>query len=364
MKRVARLSSFALFIVTMLSGILLSTLLFRLAQTTSFQPPGMSARPYTGTMTDAQKLYIGARSATSELLFKIAFATLAALIGLQMSNAQSRFSQRGIFAAAGLLFTSLYAAFLFQVGVSRSMEASLDEMFGAVLGYPIMLQFWFLFAALVLIAASLFRGPRHHAAVIAFAALLGAVPLQAETTASRQCVSGWAKSHDIELSPAATADAARVVEILAAKQKLKVTAGNRCAVVTTMLDAVRYTALRDGKPETGTAAGDALAKMLRDARKTAEAPNFSPGELLRQLLSIAQIWTVDSGVFDIDAKETLFVTVISRSDPKRPQWLGYTRWLLRLPPGSYNIRLADGTRIVFDRTIDLAADARVPIDIR
>jgi hypothetical protein len=348
----------------MLGGILLSTILFRLAQTTSFQPAGTKARPYTGIMTDAQKLYIGARSATSELLFKISFATLAALIGLQLSNAQSRVSQRGIFTAAGLLFTSLYAAFLFQVGVSRSMEASLDEMFGAILGYPIMLQFWFLFAALVIIAAALFRNPRHGAAIMAFVALLGAAPLQAETPASRQCVVDWAKSHDIQLPSAAAKDAARVIEILAAKRGLKVTTGNRCAVVTTMLDTVRYTALRDGKPETGAEAGAALAKMLRDARKTAEAPNFSPGELLRQLLSIAEIWTVDSGIFDIDAKDTLFVTVISRSNPKRPQWLGYTRWLLRLPPGSYNVRIADGTRIVFDRTIDLAADARVPIDIR
>lgn len=364
MKRAARLSPFALFIVTMLAGIAVSTMLFRRAQSISLQPAGSSARPYTGTMTDAQKLYIGARSATSELLFKIAFATLAALIGLELSNAQSRLSQRGIFTAAGLLFTSLYGAFLFQVGVSWSMEASLDEMFGPVLGYPILLQFWFLFAALVIIAAALFRNPRHRAVVMAFVALLGAAPLQAKTTTSRQCVADWATTHDIGLPPAAVGDAARVVEILAAKRGLKVTGDNRCAVVTTMLDTVRYTALRDGKPETGAEAGAALAKILRDARKTAEAPNFSPGELLRQLLSIAEVWTVDSGIFDIDAKETLFVTVISRSDPKRPQWLGYTRWLLRLPAGSYNIRIADGTRIVFDRTIDLVTDARVPVNVR
>jgi len=352
---------FALFIVTMLAGIIASTLLFRIAQNVSLAPPHKTIRPYDGAATDAQKLYLAARTSTSDLLFKIAFAALAALIGLQLSEKRrAYFSERGIFAAAGLLLASAYAAFLFQIGVSRCMDASLDDMFGPILSYPILCQFWFLFAGVVIVAAALFRRPRRATLAAAFVAVLACRAASADP-AYKDCARSWAEIHSTALPTAATDDAARLVEHLVARQELHVAKSDRCAVAATMLDAVRYTALRDGSPETGVAAGKALAAILRAAREAAEAPNLSPGELVDRLMSIAEIWSVASGIFDIVSPKTLFVTVTDLAGSGE-QWLGYTRLLLRLPPGRYRIRAADGTKVVYEADVALARNARVPVD--
>jgi hypothetical protein len=346
----------------MTAGMALSTLVFRYAQTVSLTPPSVAPPPYTGSVTEAQKLYISARTATSELLFKLAFTTLAALIGVEASEStRIRLSQRSVFAAAGLLFTSLFAAFLFQIGISHCMEASLDDMFGPILAYPILLQFWFLFAAAAIVAAALFRKPRRAAMAAAMFVVL-ATPVAA-APAYRDCVRTWAESQSIPLPAKASVDAEKLIKRLAAVQELEVAPADRCAVASTILDAVRYTALRDGKPAAGQEAGTALASMLHDARKAAESPNLSPGELVQQLLSIAEIWTVASGILDIDAAKTLFVTITDRSGGRPTQWHAYTRCRLRLPPGKYNVRAAEGTRIVFDKDVQLDRDARVPLRV-
>ena len=356
-----RPTPFTLFVVIMLSGIIVSTLLFRTAQNASLTSFHRTLRPYDGVATDAQKLYLAARTNTSDLLFKITFAVLAAVIGLQLSETKrAYFSERGIFSAAGLLLASVYAAFLFQIGVSRCMEASLDDVFGPVLNYPILCQFWFLFAGVVIVAAALFRRPRRATLTAVFVAVLACRAASAET-AYKTCVGSWAQGHSIVLPATATDDAARLVKHLVVRQTLQPSDSNRCAVTATMLDEVRYIALRDGSPETGVAAGKALATVLRAARERAEAPNLSPGELVDQLMSIAEIWKVASGMFDIVSGKTLFVTVTDLTGSGE-QWLGYTRLRLRLRPGRYRIRAADGTKVLYEADVALARNALVPID--
>jgi hypothetical protein len=85
---------------------------------------------------------------------------------------------------------------------------------------------------------------------------------------------------------------------------------------------------------------------------------------MASLAAIAEFWKVPAGVLDIDAKKPLFVTVTDHGPRSRGvQWLRYTHCVLRLPPGRYGIRAADGSRIVFNSEIDLPRDARVPIDV-
>ena len=362
--RLRNITPFTILVATMLAGILAATLLFRYADRATLSVPGEPvARPYSGSVTDAQKLYIAARTATSELLFKIAFATFGALIAFQLSDARrARFSERGVFAAAGLLLTSLYASFLFQIGVSHCMEASLDDMFGPILNIPILCQFWFLFIAVVVVAAALFRGPHRSAIGATIVAVLICQGAYAGTT-SRRCVRDWASSRSVELSETATNDAAALVDRMMMREKLAVLESDQCAVSATMLDAVRYRVISEGKPLTGTEGGAALAEVFHSARRAAESPNLSPGELIDSLVAIAEFWSIPAGVIDIDAKKTLFVTVTDRSPQSHgSQWLRYTRCILRLPPGLYEVRVAEGTHIVFDKEVDLAPDGRVPID--
>jgi hypothetical protein len=365
MKRRLRVSPFAIFAITMLLGMIVATLVFRHAQTLALAHPApRSTQPYTGHVTDAQQLYIEARTATSELLFKLAFAALTALIGIEASEgARARFPQRGLFAAAGLLFTSIYAAFLFQNGVGLCMEASLDDMFGPILAYPIVLQFWSLFAAAAIVATALFQKPGRIAAIITTLMAIAPRPALAAPL-YRDCVTSWAAARSITLPREAAQDAEQLIGRVVARQELKVAAKDRCAVATTLLDDVRYMALRERKPAVGTAAGAALAPMLHEARVAAESPNLSPGELVERLLSIAEVWSVASGILDIDADKPLFVIVTDRLSRPQKQFYEYTRCVLRLRPGKYNVRVAQGTRIIFDNDIELAADARVPLVVK
>src|ERR1051325_6460396 len=359
------LSPLVVFFSTMLAGLVVTTVLFRSADRETLSPPGQSHRVYTGQATDAQKLYIAARTAASELLFKVAFAAFGGLAALQLSEkSRALVSERGVFAAAGLLLTSLYASFLFQMGVSRCMEASLDDIFGAVLTVPILCQFWFLFVAIVIVAVSLFRGTRRATAaaalVIALVACRGAYATPATTAA---CITSWASPRRVQLPAGARRDGVARVTGMAARQQLAVAAADRCIFAETMLDAVRYTAIEDGNPVSGAEGGEALAKIIRDARRAAESPNLAPGGLMASLSSIAQIWEHTAGVIDIDAKKPLFVLVTDRRPASRgQQWAAYTRCVLRLEPGRYAVRVAEGTRVVYDAEVEVVRGGRVPID--
>jgi hypothetical protein len=240
------LSPLMLFLVTMLLGVTIATLLFRQADRSTLAPPGLNVHPYTGAVTDAQKLYIESRNATSELLFKAAFTTFGALVAFVVSGARGAVSaERGIFAGAGLLLSSMYAAFLYQIGVSRCMEASLNDMFGPILNVPILCQFWFLFVAVMLVAVALFQGSRRPAMTAAILALLVGRAAHAEPTPLR-CVHEWAQSRSVELPAPAERDAVALVDRLAAREELTVTEKDRCTVTATMLDAVRFSTLHEG----------------------------------------------------------------------------------------------------------------------
>ena len=360
-----RLTPFALFVILMIGGVAFATIVFKAAQREMARDAQKRvARPYTGAASDAQKLFLESRSGTSQRLFEIAFAAAAALLALQFSEKQRpQFSGHGVFGAFGLLVASIYSALLFQIGVSRCLEASLDDMFGPILTYPVLCQFWFLLAAVVLTAASLFRRPRGRLAVAMLVSLLSFSAGAAGIPSYSQCVTTWASSRSLILPDKGVVDAAKLVERLRARQKLTVNAQERCALTATILDAVRYAAISQGQPSTGKEGGEAMAILLRAARQAAEEPTLSPGELIGVLASIAEIWSVPSGIVDIDAPRTLFVTVVDRAAPAKNQWRAYTRCVLRLPPGTYAVRAALGSRIVYRGDIKVVDRARIPLDI-
>jgi pimeloyl-ACP methyl ester carboxylesterase len=379
MSRIRSLSPFTIFVLVLLAGLTLVTVLFRKAQTdamfrktrsagaapadaTKGRSPAMSAPSGVSgaqsTVTDAQKLYLESNTGASELLFNLAFASLSALLALQYSEKRPvRLSAFGVFAASGLLLTSIYAAMLFRFGVSHCLEANLSDIFSTVLSYPILCQFWFLFSAIAVIAASLLRPSRYGmlALVLAAAAVSGpsvaAAPTIAPCVAAGPtlgpCVEAWATSRGLQLTTKAISDADTVIRRVADKEKVRLEDTNRCAFSESVLDAIRSIALRDGHEAKGGAGGTAVAALLIDARASLEASTVSAGELVDRLLSIAEIWTVASGVLEIHAERILSVTVTA-AGKTREQWNGYTpRWLLRLPPGSYDLIASDdgGTRV-------------------
>jgi hypothetical protein len=354
-----KLTPFALFLALFLSGCTLATVIFRHGQSLSMSAEGGDAAPSNVDVTDTQKTYIESRSAASERLFDLAFASLAALLGLRFSEkTRVRIDGHGPFAACGLLLVSIYSAFLFQVGVGHALEGPLNEIYGPALSYPIVLQFWSLFGAALILAVSLFRpaGRRMNPLILAAGtvAMLFAPPVRAQSQPGLEaCVRSWAASRDLELPGEAVQDATKLVEGVARKREIVLSLVDPCDWTGTLLDEIRFTAISDGGAARGDAAGRVLAPLFHSAVKALEDPTFASGDLLDRLLSIAQVWREPSAIVEVEAgTRSLFVTILDPRHPQRPR-RGYTRWTVRLPPGSYELRASERGKIVEKRTIAL-----------
>jgi hypothetical protein len=365
------LTPFVTFLLLTGLGILGSTGLARYAQRSFDRPdPDAVAAPQKAEVDETQKLFIASRTGGSDLLFKIAFASLGALLGLRFSEKTSvLIGSHSHFAAASFLLCSIYNAFLYQESVAHVLEGPLLAMYGPELRYPVLCQFWFLFAAVVLLAASLFRPSRRAVAAVVVLVLSAGCSALAQDPASplSACAGQWGQSRSVELDTTAARDLATLAERIARRREVDLVAlseTDRCSFVASLADHVRFTAISDGAPSEKSGLGAAVKALLRQAVESTESPNFSAGEFLDRLLGLAQIWREPSAVLDIDSgTRTLFVSV---TDPVRPQtstWKGYTRFLLRIPPGTYQLSAAEDGILVTRRTITVKDGDRTPISI-
>lgn len=365
MKKSRSISPFTLFLVLLLGGLLASTWVARRAQRLSMSPKADATRGVSGELCSTQKAYLDAQRASSELLFKLAFGALGALLGLRLSEKTgTKVAGHGPFAAAALLLVSIYSAFLLQTGISFSVEGPPEAVFGPVLTHPILLQFWSLFGAVLILALALFRPTR--AAKVAAALCLGLLmPASAqEAKPPEDCIQRWSESRGLSPSAETVADMNLLVERVASRRELSLENVDRCELSDTVFDAVRFSAITDSGGNTPAETNAALTQLFRDTVKAAENPTFSPGQLLEDLLSVAQIWKEPSGIVDVDGRgKTLFISII---DPKRPTertWKGYTRWLIRLPPGSYELTASEGGRRVDRRRVEVKDGDRVALTL-
>ncbi len=377
------------FLVVVLVSVLASTWLLRLAQSEAMRRV-RAETPQSAEISSTQERFLASRGAGSELLFKLAFASLGALLGLRFSDkAQLRIGSHAHFAAAGLLLGSIYNAFLYQESVAHVLEGPLEMLYGAELRYPVVCQFWFLFAAVTLLAVSLFRPSRKIAGALLFALAVGLTPAAGQRPAVTepqpsaaatpsvaagrdpavdlaQCGAEWMRSRGVAVSGSSAGDLGELAARLARRSEVNLTAltpVDRCAFVSALADGLRYAAINEGATADAAGQGRAVAGLLDRALSSTADPTFSPGELVHKLLAAAQIWREPAAVLDIDAGDrTLFISV---NDPRERQlmWRGYTRLLLRIPPGTYQLSASEDGVIVSRRTLTVGDGDRIPISL-
>lgn len=374
MNRLRHLSPFVSFGVVFIAAIIVATILFRAAQhramnASADNTPGPAA---LGALTDTQKLYLESRLGTSQLLFNIAFAIIGGLLALHFSEkTRPPLSTHAVFSAAGLLLASIYSAFLFQIGVSHCLEGSPNDLFSAVLNYPIVAQFWFLFAAVILIAISLMRRIPSRAGLIAVAIVWLSMPSSAYANAAAKpdyagCVRKWASERQLEIGDKAVKDGAALIKFVVGHDQITVAdARTGCTLASTLLDQVRFQALEDEDVSTPAKASAAVERVLHDGRVATQTTNVSFGELVDELISIAEVWRVAAGIVDFDdgRRGQLFVTVMSRERPPK-QRKGRTPWIVRLPPGKYDVTASEGAQQVYTGVLEIKDGDRMAVPLR
>jgi hypothetical protein len=343
-------------------------MLFRSAQQKLMSATNPSATVIP--LNETQKVYLETRRGTSELLFNISFAIIGGLLALHFGATQrSPLHGHATLSACALLLASIYSAFLFHVGLSYCLEASPNDLYSPITNYPIVAQFWFLFTAVTLLTMSLLRRMPQAALGIAVAAvLLMTTPTfaaSAEGDAYKQCARKWASERGLELSAKALQDAAAVTAFVVKRDLLEPTE-DRCTVTATLLDRVRFEAFDTESITTAAQVSAAIAKQLHDAATTTMTTNVSLGDLLDDLVSIGEIWRVKAGIVefvDEAAQQPLFVTVVSKTRPP-VQRKGRARWIVRLPPGKYDVEASSGADEIYNETVEVHDGDRKTVVLR
>ena len=168
------------FLVVVLVSVLASTWLLRLAQSEAMRRV-RGETPQSAEISSTQERFLASRGAGSELLFKLAFASLGALLGL-------RFSDKAQASASAVTHISLQPdscsapsspnAFLYQESVAHVLRGAAGDALWRRVAVPRgMAACWFLFAAVTLLAeVSLLRPARKIAGALLFALAVGLTP--------------------------------------------------------------------------------------------------------------------------------------------------------------------------------------------
>jgi len=344
---------FLVFLGVFVGSIALVTLLSRMSQSSPATVPSqVLASP---EIQEIQKLYLESESARSMLLFNLAFGTLGALLGLRFAEkTRVKLDGTATFGACGLLLTSIYSSFLFQTGMSRILEGTLDEMYGPPLRMPILCQFWSFFLAVILLSFTLFRPLPKKAAILLIAGAFSATA--AEAVAPDSCIRDWGRDRSLELPSAAVADARVALERLRKKSELKPESTAGCNYAYSVLDQVRFVAISQDGEITGKAGAESVSKVLHNLAAATARPTFSHGKLVDELLDLLEIWRGRSGLLDLQSalQEPLWIEVRDTAQAKR-FWQRYTPCLLRLPPGKYLVSASNsGQRVGSSVMIEIA----------
>lgn len=333
---------FLVFLGVFAGSFVLVTLLSRVPQASPAMPQSQAIAP--PEIQEIQKLYLESEAARSTLLFNLAFGTLGALLGLRFAEkTRVKLDGAATFGACGLLLTSIYSSFLFQSGMSRILEGTLDEMYGPLLRTPITCQFWSFFIAVILLSFTLFRPLPRKAALLIITGVLCATAAEA----AAPCIQDWGRDHSLELPLAAITDAEIALERLRQKGELEPERTAGCDYAYTVLDQVRFVAISKDGEATGSAGAASVAKVLHNLAAATAKPTFAHGKLVDELLDLLEIWRERSGLLDLQSalQQPLWVEIRDISKPKR-FWQRYTRCLLRLPPGKYLVSALSGGQSV------------------
>jgi hypothetical protein len=351
--------SLALFIGIVVLGAALVTGLYRRV---AVAPPPPDAGT-VGGLSDAQKLLVETQSSLSKWLLGLAYATLAGLFGFRIKSPDDeRFRERFPLVACALLVISLYGGFLFQQATLLVLARGPSNLlFGDGILLTLQVQFWFLAFGLAVLTLWLFRssgkGAKTAASLIVFLFTVYPQAGGAERPDSvRSCVEAWHDDRKVSLPLASAEEEAKLVEALAAREKVVLKRADLCAFTASILDELRFSIVQYGDDSTVAVKMTAAVSSLRQDLNN---PNFAPGDLVQKVLRLSQVWRVPSGLLDVVARNGRFEIFLSGT------MVGVTNWTRRLTPGTYSLKFTrDGLRRTeYDRQVSIEDGKLVRIEI-
>jgi hypothetical protein len=133
-----------------------------------------------------------------------------------------------------------------------------------------------------------------------------------------------------------------------------------CSFTDSILDELRRRVVADGADVENPS--KALADAIQLAVDTFDSRNFSLGDAVSRMVTLAQIWNLPSGLVVVrSVRDTLHV-IATRIDGGPSDWHGFTNWTVRLPAGTYKVEsMKAGIRLSAPQTITVTNGGRVDI---
>lgn len=325
----------------LLVGVVGSTVVYRHFQGTDTEALVMQNRVVVN-LSDADKKLIDVRDSTSKWLLGLAVALLPGLVVSKKTDGETKVQTKLLPLLAGaMLITSLYGFFLAQDSLAFVLSRGPQyHLYGWVSNFPILLQFWSVLAALVVLMIHWLRtdGKVTFLTLVLLAATLhpstDAEANVVNPQAAKPCVNAWMVDRQVLLNAEQAARAASVLAGIA--KRSDVSPASTCDFVSAQLDQVRWAAFRESRSSTTAAVDAVLKEMESDLRNT----GMSPGELLEKLLAFGTIWRSPSGLIRLEGAPTGAIVLIDY------RAVGLTNLDLRIKPGSYLVEvLVDGAVI-------------------
>jgi hypothetical protein len=291
---------------------------------------------------------------TSDLVFNLAFGSLAALISLRFSSKTSaRLAHPLPVAAAASLGLSLYSRFLFQWNVNDAViRGPLNLLQGPTTEVPLTAQFW-TFMIAVLLLAWWALASRPFLAVLLAGVALGTPAVARGQTPQGPCADQWSRSRGVALSARARDNVVQLALRLRSRAALPAEEGS-CLYQFSVLDQLRSEGLAQGTADAALPAWteNTLESLLREAN----SPTIAPGELLSRLITASVVWRSPSGLVTVTSQIGSIAVMASHTSGSET-WRCRTECVVRVPPGLYRLQfLSNGVRVAPD------AEVVVPIN--
>ncbi len=307
----------------------------------------------TGTTasTDFDKEFVEQFSDRIKWLETIAYAALGGIVGLRWSQ-EKLVDHPAIAVSAGCLVVSLFNGYSAHDQVLQALQVHTPGLLsGAVSRMTVICQFWFLAAAIALLAFRLLSVPRtlHRRAICVLAILIGSTSIPGHAdgapapgdAAVQACASDWVKTRfGRTASPEEQTLLEHIVVGTANAKNINLDAQNRCVFSASVLDFVlngSYTLSGDRK----------YTDFLESAQTVARGvnhPGAGESAIVRTLLNLAEIWHNPRGVVIVTSSQAGDEVYIDN------QRVGLSPFTCAMAPGKYKLRVnRNGMDIVVEQ---------------
>jgi hypothetical protein len=337
-----------LFLVILLLGIPLTTAGYRLSRLSA------PNQPIEETLTERHKQLASAEGDMSKWLLGLASGALASLIALRFKDPDNKsLLSAAPMTAYAFLIISIYGAFLsYEANIDILQTGPLLYMYSDQFRFPVLVQFWSLFVALLFLGVWIFR-PNSEKVALPVAVLLFVclTPANAQTVDLNKCATNWYADR----LPKESASPDLAISVL---QKLEKQPGAKniatCVDADAVLDQLRLAAsLSDD-----TTLREHFSKYLEALVDELSHPGLSMSNVVHTIVQLMSPWDSPLGVLSVRSSKNTFTILIDA------QVVGITNWCQRLPPGTYRIRVARNLTAVYSEDhFTLAAGDNKVIDV-